>query len=242
MDHVGVATMVLGTYSKQSALSLLHGYHDILNHISDMILLSETLTYSKTSVNCGQSSPGAAIGNKIYFAPYCIDDNHITIWDTSTHNYTRGVYTALTGRDKFSGAVAFETKVYFVPYCENDVAVLDTVTNDFSSIPTQLTMEDKFVEAVVVGTKIYFAPYNEHNIGVLDTLTDTFSTIGTGLTGPEKYSEIRSINTTIYLAPFLQPNIGVLDTATGTFTTTDTGCHIDCRFNGLTVLGNRLYV
>merc|ERR1711988_1346596 len=94
-----------------------------------------------------------------------------------------------TGGVKFNGAAVVGSKVYFVPYGHDNVGVLDTVTNIFSTIATGLTGGlFKFNGAAVVGSKVYFSPEDEDNVGFLDTVTNRFSTIATGLTGDDKFS------------------------------------------------------
>ena len=78
----------------------------------------------------------------------------------------------MTGDYKYSGAVAVNGMVYFVPLNEDNIGVLDTTTDTFSTINiTDIvgTGEFKYVGAVAVNGTVYFAPYSQNNVGVLDT-------------------------------------------------------------------------
>ena len=72
--------------------------------------------------------------------------------------------------DKYWGAAAVGTTVYFAPFQEDNVGVLDTITNTFSTISTAaagVTADYKYGGAVAVGTRVYFGPFSEDNVGVL---------------------------------------------------------------------------
>lgn len=67
----------------------------------------------------------------------------------------------VTADAKYSGAVAVGTRVFFAPRNQDNVGVLDTITDTFSVISTitaGVTADEKYMGAAVIGTRILCAP------------------------------------------------------------------------------------
>ena len=135
---------------------------------------------------------------------------------------------------KYFGAAALGTYIYFTPAVQDNVGVLNTANNNFTTIQTDAGCVDvtsglpcidgdhKYAGAAIVGSKVYFAPRNEDSVGVVDTTTNTFSTIDTsaaGVIADWKYRDIVALGTKVYMSPYKEEHVGVVDTTTDTFST-----------------------
>ena len=78
---------------------------------------------------------------------------------------------------KWWDGVAVGTKVYFTPYTNDNICLIETLTDAVTLIPSTQTGNDKWWGGVAVGTKVYFGPYSNNNILLIETLTDTVTVI-----------------------------------------------------------------
>jgi hypothetical protein len=167
-------------------------------------------------------------------------------WSSDTR--TCFIKESLTGSAKYSAAVVVGTKVYFAPVNVDNVGVLDTTNNAFSTISTTgVTGTYKYDGAAVVGTKVYFAPLYQDNVGVLDTTNNAFSTISTtaaGVSGGNKYVGAAAVGTKVYFCPFDHDTVGILDTTNNAFSaisTTGAGVTGGAKYWGAAVVGTKVY-
>jgi hypothetical protein len=95
---------------------------------------------STTVATTGDASTGmtkyfgaAAIGTKVFFAPY--NQNNVGIYDAATSAFSTAATTgdASTGYYKYSGAAAIGTKVFFTPYIQNNVGIYGAANSTFST-------------------------------------------------------------------------------------------------------------
>jgi hypothetical protein len=135
-------------------------------------------------------------------------------------------FTTIATTDKYSRAAAVGDAVYFAPANQNNVGVLNTTTNVFTTIATTgdaASGDGKYTGAAAVGDKVIFAPSAKNNVGLLDTTTNVFTTIattGAAISGcgdmacgaGSKYSGAAAVGDVVYFAPSSQNNVGVLDT------------------------------
>ena len=165
----------------------------------------------------------AAVGTSVYFAP--LNEDNIGVLDTTTSAFSIVATTdgcvdptlgpCVDGDNKYMDAAAVGTSVFFAPRDANNVGVLDTTTDTFSTIDISSfsTAADKYMGAVAVGTNVIFTPLNADNVGVLDTTTSTFSTIdtiATGVNADNKYACAAAVGTSVFAAPRNEDNVGVL--------------------------------
>jgi len=72
--------------------------------------------------------------------------------------------------------------VVFAPHHQDNVGVLDTNTNVFSTVSTTgdaASGNFKYNGAAAVGNMVYFAPSRQNNVGIFNTTDNTFSTVAT---------------------------------------------------------------
>jgi len=154
--------------------------------------------------------------------------------------------TGLTGDKKYGGPTAVGSKVVFSPWHQNNVGVLDTVTDTFTTVSTTeagVSGNSKYLASAAVGSRVYFAPFFATVVGVFDTATDVFSTVPTSLAyGGYKYNGATTIGTTVYFTPQDADTIGIFDTATEAFTTVATGLTGSRKYIGVgAVVGTTIY-
>eukprot|EP00908_Phaeocystis_cordata_P007577 Transcript_18230.p1 GENE.Transcript_18230~~Transcript_18230.p1 ORF type:complete len:559 (-),score=92.28 Transcript_18230:26-1702(-) len=117
----------------------------------------------------------AALGTKVYMAPYNADD--VGVFDVATLTFSTVRTVGLSTRSvmKFHGAAALGARVFFAPHLQDSIGVLDATTSTFSTItpaagrvlnPETGGMSSsvswfgrKYAGATVLGTNVYFTPY-----------------------------------------------------------------------------------
>ena len=77
--------------------------------------------------------------------------------------------------------------VVFAPFNADNVGVLDTQTDTFSTVPTTGAIPAnstyKYRGAAALGTRAYFAPHDEDNVGVFDVSDSSFFVVSTTAAG-----------------------------------------------------------
>ena len=66
----------------------------------------------------------AAVGTKVYFAPW--NQANVGIFDSGQSTFAVQEATGATGTSKFRGAAAVGTKVYFAPFNEANIGIFST--------------------------------------------------------------------------------------------------------------------
>lgn len=90
------------------------------------------------------------------------------------------------------------------------MGVLNTETDEFSTVSTGMTGSAKYAGAIAIGSIVYFGPYEADNIGVLDTATNGFCRLqipATRRSGESKYKGAAAVGTNVYLVPFSEDNV-----------------------------------
>ena len=185
----------------------------------------------------------AALGTKVYFAPFFRDG--ILVLDTTTSALST-ISTSTEGKTYrgYAGALVLGTNVYFSPHCESNIGVLETTSSTFSiinitqrpwserrcSVRDILAAADRAPATVytresgpgppsnsmaAIGTKLYVVPEGQHEVGVLDTVGNVFSTIN-GATTDESYAGAVAVGSNVIFVPCMGDTVGVLQTASAT--------------------------
>ena len=152
----------------------------------------DTSNNQLTQVPCTGISPvywrfngaGALVGTKLYFAPYSQDK--IGVFDTATDQWDTTIQvsglTCMMGsncngnnQNYFGGGAAIGCTVYFAPYCADQIGVLDTTTNTFSTMAVSWPASwwptngvNKFGGVSLFGAnRLIMHPWYGNNVGVL---------------------------------------------------------------------------
>ena len=135
----------------------------------------------------GSYAGAVAVGANVYFAPS--NERDVGMFNTTSQVFS---YVAevpgerssegLTYTEKYNGAAAVGALVVFAPHHQDNVGVLDTITNVFTTVATTgdaASGNYKYRGAVAVGNIVYFAPSSQNNVGIFNTTSNTFSTVAT---------------------------------------------------------------
>jgi hypothetical protein len=168
-----------------------------------------------------------ALTGNLYFAPY---DNHdVGVLNVSSSAWRAVALPMPSGgfvNGQFSGVVSVGRYVYCVPFQRSDLLVLDTLTEQFTSVELPLSSRfgsSKFYGGVSVvlggwsAPRVYLVPYNQPGLGVLDTATWAFSSVALPVSGLAKYAGGVVLGTRLYLCPYYADAVGIFDLASGSF-------------------------
>ena len=160
------------------AVATHNGHHIVFPpYNAEDVLLLNTRTQQFTAIRhsggrailgSAKFSGGAAVGNRVFLAPF--NTNKIGIVDVSTSTYSEGPNAFRGSLAKYSGAASFNNKVYFSPYYQDNVGVLDATTLQFEFIPTRpagATSLAAFCGAITLGEQVFFAPRDLDAVGIL---------------------------------------------------------------------------
>ena len=114
-----------------------------------LVSIAQTFSTVDTSgagvIDDGKYFGAAALGTYIYFTP-AVQDN-VGVLNTANNTFATIETTAgcvdvtsglpcVDGDHKYAGAAIVGSKVYFAPRIEDNVGMVDTITNTFSTIDT----------------------------------------------------------------------------------------------------------
>jgi hypothetical protein len=168
-----------------------------------------------------------ALTGNLYFAPY---DNHdVGVLNVSSSAWRAVALPTPSGgfvNGQFSGVVSVGRYIYCVPFQRSDLLVLDTLTEQFTSVELPLSSRfgsSKFYGGVSVvlggwsAPRVYLVPYNQPGLGVLDTATWAFSSVALPVSGLAKYAGGVVLGTRLYLCPYYADAVGIFDLSSGSF-------------------------
>lgn len=128
------------------------------------------------------------------------------------------------------GVLAPNGKIYCIPCNATTAAVIDPITNTFTTFGTAAGNAAFLAGVLAPNGKVYCIPYGSTSVGVIDPVLNTFNTTTVTGTAPGNSAYQGGVlgpDGKIYCIPFLATSIGVIDPVANTFTTfgTTTGSY-----------------
>ena len=183
----------------------------------------------------------AALGTKVYFAPFYRDG--ILVLDTTT-SVLSTISTSAEGRPHrgYASALVLGTSVYFSPRCESNIGVLETTSSTFSTINITtdwaawsglqrpgMGCEVQALDALLTSPEYYYSS----SLNTRDWITSLDSH-----PGPPSTS-MAAVGSKIYVVPLGQHEVGVIDTVGNVFSTIN-GTTTDEAYAGAVAVGSNV--